>query len=433
MAEINFYLRNNTPNKETGILLYFSYNGTRLNICTVDRIDPKYWDSSNQKARQSKSFPTNAEFNTRLNNIKNKVQDIYRKYLNDNSQQQPLPATIKSLIMAGLFDQAEPLTNTSYTLISFAEHYINQIETNKRLSKTGKPLADSTKRIHKTHLAILKEFQATRRKPITFEDVTLDFYNDFKDHLTTVRKYSTNSIGKHIRTLKGILSDATETGKNTKLDFRSKRFLAPTEEVDNVYLNPTELTILYNYDLSQTPRLERVRDLFLVGCWTGLRFSDFNSISSKNIKDRYINIKTQKTGKEVVIPVHPTVSEIIKRYDGKTENSLPLPISNQKMNDYLKEIGKLVGFTEIIKRERTKAGKGVVINIPKFKHLTTHTARRSFATNAYNMGVPTLTIMAITGHKTETSFMKYIKVTPTEHASKLLAIWNDQPKLKIVS
>jgi len=432
MAEVNFYLRDNKSESETGVLLYFSYNGNRLNVCTVDRIDPKYWDNVNQKARQTKSFATNAEFNTRLGNVKNKVQDVYRKYLNDNDHQQPLPATIRSLIKAELLDKIEPLTNKSFTLITFAEYYVNQIETGKRLSKDGKRLSNSTLKIHKTHLAILKEYQLTKRKPITFEDITLEFYLDFTDHLTTVRKYSINSIGKHIRTLKGILNEATETGKNTKLDFKSKRFVAPTQEIDNVYLNPNELAILQAYDLSRNPRLERVRDLFLIGCWTGLRFSDFSAIPAKNIKEKYIHIKTQKTGKEVVIPIHPTVRSIIKKYDGKTENSLPLPISNQKMNDYLKEIGELAGLNEIIQRERTKAGKNTIINLPKFKHLTTHTARRSFATNSYNSNLPTLSIMAITGHKTETSFMKYIKVTPMEHASKLLAIWDQQSNLKLV-
>jgi integrase len=432
MAEVNFYLRDNNTTGDTGVLLYFSFNGKRLNICTVERINPKFWDSANQRARQTKSFPTNAEFNTRLTNVKNKVQDIYRKYLNDNDHQQPLPATMRALIKVELSEKVEPVTNKSFTLVTYTEHYVNQIETGKRVSKEGKRLSKSTLKIHKTHLAILKEFQLTKRKPITFEDITLEFYLDFTQHLTHVRKYSINTIGKHIKTLKSILNEATETGKNTKLDFKSKRFVAPTQEIDNIYLTPIELAILQDYDFSENPRLERVRDLFLVGCWTGLRFSDFSTIAAKNIKETVIQIKTQKTGKEVVIPIHPTVRQIINKYDGKTENNLPLPLSNQKMNDYLKEIGKLAGLNEIIQKGQTKAGKETIINLPKFKHLTTHTARRSFATNAYNMNVPTITIMAITGHKTETSFMKYIKVTPTEHADILLDIWNQQTNLKLV-
>lgn len=432
MAEVNFYLRDSKATGETGVLLYFSFNGNRLNVCTVERISPKFWDSVNQRAKQTKSFPTNSEFNTRLNNVKTKVQDLYRKYLNDNDLQQPLPATMRSLIKTELSEKVEAMSNKSYTLVSYAEFYINQIETGKRVSNEGKRLSKSTLKTYKTHLTILKEYQLTKRRPLTFDDVTLDFYSDFKQYLTHIRKYSINTIGKHIKTLKGILNEATETGKNTKLDFKSKRFAAPAQEIDNVYLNPNELVILQDYDFSDNVRLERVRDLFLVGCWTGLRFSDFSTITIKNIKEKFIQIKTQKTGKEVVIPIHPTVRSIMEKYEGKTENSLPIPLSNQKMNDYLKEIGELAGLKEIIQKTLTKAGNEIIINEPKYKFLTTHTARRSFATNSYNMNVPTITIMAITGHKTETSFMKYIKVTPTEHANKLLAIWDQQPNLKLV-
>ncbi|MBL4676398.1 MAG: site-specific integrase [Mucilaginibacter sp.] len=432
MAEVNFYLRDNKAEKDTGVLLYLSYNGVRLNICTVERINPKFWDATNQRAKQTKSFPTNAEFNARLNYVRNKVQETYRKYLNDNDQIQPSPLTIRTLIKFQFNGKTEKQASKPLTLVSYAENYVHQIETGKRITREGKRLSKSTLKIHKTHLSILKEYELTKQKPITFEDVNLDFYLDFTQYLTTIRKYSINTIGKHIKTLKGILNEATETGKNTKLDFKSKRFVAPAQAIDNVYLNADELKILEQYDFSANGRLDRVRDLFLIGCWTGLRFSDFSTIAVKNIKERVIQIKTQKTGKEVIIPIHPTVRAIINKYSGKTENGLPTPLSNQKMNEYLKEIGKAAGINEIIQKGITKAGKEVTINEPKYKYITTHTARRSFATNAYHLNVPSITIMAITGHSTESSFMKYIKVTPTEHASKLLEIWNRESNLKLV-
>ena len=96
---------------------------------------------------------------------------------------------------------------------------------------------------------------------------------------------------------------------------------------------------LAEYDLTEKPRLDRARDLFLVGCWTGLRFSDFNDIRPKNIKGDFIEIKTQKTGETVVIPIHSALKNIMEKYAGKTENSLPPSISNDKLNEYITHRG----------------------------------------------------------------------------------------------
>ncbi|TZF83253.1 site-specific integrase [Pedobacter sp. BS3] len=428
MADVNFYLRDNAAEKETGVMLFLSFYGKRVKIGTVEKINPKYWNAKKQRANKT-GFPTHVEFNQRLENYEKSTLNIYRQYLNDNDGEQPRPDTIKEFIQAELFNKQQPEKTLHHTLVTYAEHFLNEIETGRRLTKTGKPLSSSIYKIYKTHLSVLKQFQAKRRKPILFEDVTQDFYYDFVKFLTNSRKYSNNTIGKHIRTLKAILKDASFAGINTRIDFT--RFTAITEDVNNIYLNPQELETIFNLDLSQNPRLERVRDLFLVGCWTGLRFSDFSNINPKDIKGEFIEVKTQKTGKPVVIPIHPAITAIMKRYEGLTENSLPLPISNQKLNDYIKEVGELAGINETIQKERTTAGVKTVISTPKYELITTHTARRSFATNAYNMNVPTLTIMAITGHKTESNFMKYIKVTPKEHAEKLREIWHRQ-MLKVV-
>ncbi len=179
--------------------------------------------------------------------------------------------------------------------------------------------------------------------------------------------------------------------------------------------------------------LDRVRDLFLVGCHTGLRFSDFTTIpkQSIDISNGYISIKTQKTNKPVVIPIHKTVLKILNKYKDKTENSLPPALSNAKMNEYLKGIADLAGLNEIISKSKTIAGKEVTRNYKKWELVCTHTARRSFASNTYKMGIPVYTIMAITGHTSEKTFRNYIKLDETEHAKIIAGYWNRQ-ELKIV-
>ena len=237
-----------------------------------------------------------------------------------------------------------------------------------------------------------------------------------------------NTVGKKIQTLKIFLNEATARGINTNLKYQSTRFIAVTEESDNIYLTVEEIEKIYSLDLSDKPKLEKVRDLFVIGCWTGLRYSDWNKVRPENIQEGFVSLKQQKTGQPVVIPLHPTVQAILDKYDG----DLPRPITNQKFNEYLKLVAKLADFKEAITKQITRGGKTETIIRHKWEMVTTHTARRSFATNMYKMGVPSITIMAITGHRTETAFLKYIKVTPQEQAKLMREIWlNNGSYLKV--
>jgi integrase len=200
------------------------------------------------------------------------------------------------------------------------------------------------------------------------------------------------------------------------------------EDVDNIALSEADLKALEQLDLSSRPGLDRVRDQFLVGCYTGLRFSDFSRLTADNIRDGFIEITQQKTGKPVVIPIHQVVSDIIAKYEG----GLPEAISQQKTNDYLKDICKQVkSFREKASKTKTTGGMRTTVNYEKWEIVTTHTARRTFATNAYRQGIPTISIMAITGHKTERSFLKYIKVTSKEHAKIMAGVWNRNEMEKV--
>ena len=434
MAEVNFYLRETTPNKVTAVMMFFSYRNKRFKIGTIDKINTKFWDSENQRAKQTKSFPIYPEYNTALQNKKNIALDVYRSYLNDHDQQQPSAEKIKELIKAKLLaeenvDQEQPEMG-NYNLLSFTELFIKESESGKRLSDKGTPIQPNTIKIYRTLKKNLIEFKTSKRYNLNFENIDLAFFEDYKEYMTFEKKYATNTLAKHIRVLKVIMNEAVERNL-TRVAFTGKRYKAKTEQTETVYLDKGELKTLYELDLSKNSRLERVRDLFLVGCWTGLRFSDFNNISPKDIKADFIEIKTQKTQKTVIVPIHPYVKMIMKKYSGKTENSLPPTISNQKMNEYLKDVAQKAKFNELISLQYTKAGKQVTTDVLKHELISSHTARRSFATNMYLDNFPTISIMAITGHTTESSFMKYIRVTPKEHAEKLRIHWNE-PLLKVV-
>lgn len=227
-----------------------------------------------------------------------------------------------------------------------------------------------------------------------------------------------NTIGHKIQTLKTWLNEATYKGVNTNQQYKNTRFRATTERTDSVYLSVEELEQIYRTDC-KSERLNKVRDLFLIGAFTGLRFSDFTSITRENIKGNIINIEQRKTGKRVSIPLHLIVSEIWHKYGEK----LPLPISNQKFNEYIKEVCKIAGIDSLEQKNITKGGFRVCQTYRKYELITSHTARRSFATNLYLSGFPTLSIMQITGHRTERAFMAYIRVTQEQHAKLLQKHW----------
>ncbi len=316
------------------------------------------------------------------------------------------------------------------TLFGFFADLIVQSKTGGRLvHKTGQPYSISTIKAYTTTLNHLTTFHATRKRKIDFNTVDIDFYTDFVEYLAKTLKMTSNSIGKYIKTLKTVLNEATERGINSNLQYRSRKFSTISEQTDSIYLNDAEIKELEDLELSNNKRLESVRDLFLVGCFTGLRFSDFSILTAGNIKDGFIEITQTKTGAPVVIPLHQTVKKIIEKYN----EQLPPSISNQKTNEYLKDLADMVpGLKKTFTRSFTKGGLKVTKTFEKRELLVTHTARRSFATNEYLHGTPAITIMAITGHKTEKAFLRSIKLTPTEHAKLLKLHWDKRNELKAV-
>ncbi|HVW99216.1 MAG TPA: site-specific integrase [Candidatus Babeliaceae bacterium] len=173
-------------------------------------------------------------------------------------------------------------------------------------------------------------------------------------------------------------------------------------------------------DLSGNSSPEKIRELFLIGCYTGLRYSDYSTLTTDKIKGGFIRGIQIKTGDPVTIPLHDAVIRILKKYP----NGLPKSSSNQKTNKYLKDVGKEIPRLKAeIEKQFAKAGEKKRVKFKKWELLTTHTARRSLATNALLESTPTLTIMAITGHKTEKAFLKYKKLSSADYAKLLKEQW----------
>jgi integrase len=400
MPQATFILKEPKSKEETLIYLLYRYNGIRLKYSTGWKILQKFWNGKTQRARETVQFPKHGELNTLLKNLANEVQDAHRKLINDR-----ITVTSDRLKLALDEFQQKRNKNTFYDIISFAENWVETID---RKKNTKKQLKHAIKK--------LKDFKQATNASLHFDMINLDFYDAFKNFLLA-KNYSTNSIGTVIKNVKVFMNEAVERKLTTNLEFRNKRFKVVEEPTETIYLNEEELKKIYEVDLSEEARLDRVRDLFIIGCYTGLRFSDLVQLRNEHISNDKIKIKTQKTGEFVAIPLHPYVREILDKYNGVP----PQNISNQKMNDYLKELGQESKIKEGILISFTKGGMSQSIVHEKWKLITTHTARRSFATNAYLAGVPTIRIMQITGHRTEKSFMKYIKISQEDNANKLLS------------
>lgn len=423
MAKLNFYLREKTKDGDTPIILFISFNSNRFKYPTGKVIHPKFWNESEQVARQVKDFPLAKIFNETLKFLKGTAEKELES-LSNELQRPPSIEELKKRLDEVLnpSEASHEVDNRLPTFLELFDRFIQDSENGSRLTANGKRFEKRTLQKYSTVYDSLTDFG--KKYHLTFDSIDKNFYTKFVAFLNK-KKYTLNTVGKYIQVIKTFLTFATENGYNTNLFFKSKQFKTFAVPGFSIYLTESDIKAIYEKDLSNSPALERVRDLFVVGCWTGLRFSDFTAIKPENIEQDYLQIKTFKTGEKVIIPIHPLVREIMAKYDGKYPNSLPPAISNQKMNDYLKEISKTVGNLKVpVEAEYQKGGFKVTETKQKWELVTTHTARRSFATNVFKSGFPAISLMKITGHKTEKSFLLYIKVTPEENAHKLLDHWN---------
>lgn len=270
----------------------------------------------------------------------------------------------------------------------------------------------------------IKDFENHINRRVRIDSFDLEMYDAFVLFCMEIKKYSVNGTGDIIKNVKVLLKKAKEFGFDIHRDIELPEFSVLREESFSVVLDEEEIEKIFLHDFSDNLRLSNCRDIAIIGLWTGLRVSDFLSLPNINPESKFIEVKPKKTantsGIKVIIPIHPQIKKIL------TIRGMPKMISDVKFNLYIKEVCMEVGITNKVKGSLMdlETNRKKVDFYPKYKLISSHACRRSFATNLYKMDFPTLSIMKITGHTTERSFLKYIKVTPSEHAEKLLKHWN---------
>ncbi len=408
MASLKFYL-NRPKVKTSGIHFLLNYGAFEMKDGKKKYLPFKYYidesiDTANWgkgKAKASKTFPQYPDFNKKLERIEDKTLTILRKLQDEGIHVNEV--TLKSALDKELKAQKDFTPDINTHLTVFADDFI------KKSKKKG-----STKSQYQPTFDNLKEYEKLYETKLRFLEIDMKFYEKFIDFLID-KEYSPNTIGNRIKNLKVFMNDAFKKRIPVCLDFKLPEFKKPSEETSSVYLTEDELLQLYHLDLKGDSILEKTRDLFLIGAYTGFRFSDFSTLNIENFgKDDVIQKRTIKTDQDVVIPVHPIIQSIIKR----NNNEIP-KVAYPTFTVAIKDVVKAAKIDYKVSYIETKGGRSEVKIEPKWKLVSSHTARRSFATNAYLAGVPTISIMKMTGHKTESSFMKYIKITLEENAKKL--------------
>lgn len=433
MGDVNFYLKAPEATGKCLIYLQFKYQGHRFKYSFGETIDPgkklkngdyEHWSVKKQRLKSSRHTTKDGKhsLNDLMDNLSEVLLSAYRREraISGNPPKIKLKEALDEFFNQNSDNQDRP------TLFKLIERFINN-----EISHKGEKKALNTLNKYKTAKSHLLEFQRLNKYPVDFETINLDFFYRYIDFLRTHRfekvkgsharavpseeGLSQNSIAKDIDVLKVFMNEAIDLGYTKNIGHKHKKFTASWVDVDSVYLTEKELLKLYHHDFTGNAKYEEVRDLFLFGSYTGLRFSDYSTVKPENILtidgEQFLKIVTQKTGELVIIPCNPIVLNIFSKYAANA-NKLPKAPSLPKFNLWIKEACQAAGLTDT----------GRLVDDPGkelWECVSSHTCRRSFATNLYLEGFPTTEIRKITGHTTEKAFNKYIKVSKLDAARKL--------------
>lgn len=410
MPNVKFIIRGKSDSPQTVYVTARFGRNEKLMYATPLKVDSVFWDAERQRVKSTRYCP----YRDNVNDALRALDDMLSRFVTDSVRNGGV-LTKDSIrhILDVHFGKARDVSRSFH---DFFDEFTEECMTRMNEKRGGQLVTYKTMREYaRTHYYI-RGYEEERKTILGYQDIDQHFLSDFVSFLQR-QNLSVNTISHKVICIKAVMRAAAERGLTDNMRWRFYR--NSSEPSESVYLTEEELDAIYMLDLSGNERLRRVRDLFLCGCWTGLRFSDITRIKAENIEGGMIRVRQSKTNAVVTIPIHPVFKEIWETYNGE----LPTDISNQKFNAYIKEVCLAAGITSNVAKSITRGGKRITTIYKKWELVASHTARRSFATNLYKSGFPAISIMKITGHKTEAAFLKYIKVTSDEHAALLAEHW----------
>ncbi len=410
----------------------------RLHYPTKQSCRPSEWNAIKQ--RPASTFRYYKTVKDELDRIAEKIISIY------DSNTSITLADFKDRLDRSLGRKIKdgPDPYDSSTFIGFISDYSQR---KKRLSS----LSENTIKKYTTVANKLKSYHLATGGGINYNDFDISFVDNYLIWLyDNTGTNSANTANKDFATIKLLLKKSYKEDLHSNTIFTDEEFGVKRVKTIIIALNEKQVQLISDCDLNEHVEelkkekitlefADKVKDWFLVACYSSLRWSDFTSIEPENIinkgEDYFIKIETQKGKKEVTIPINKKLFELLAKYN----NTAPV-MSSQKFNDTIKVICRLAGLTQSVDVSVHDKGKVNKDKLPLYSKISAHSGRRTWASINYHKGFPMLLLMACTGHSKESTFLSYIGVSSEDKADRLMKLMkkdeadivSNQPKLKAV-
>lgn len=428
MATVKLYLA--TDKNPANIYIRF-LNGRAIDIVSQINVfvNPKTWDKDRQKIRNVIEVPNRDTLNSKFDKLKTFVVDEFNLDFMDGQiiDKQWLDSAVSKFFNRPKQEVKKTIESHNVYYSDFANWWLNNKAKTWKTEKNAYLNTTAIKQ-YKSFVKIFEKFERKKNVKVRFKTLTSDQINDFVTFLEDDEVYAENTVLRHVSRLTFFCNRAEGLNIDVNKNFQEKIFITKTEEVMEPYHPENEIESIFKYDFSYNETLDDVCDNYIIGLWTGLRVSDFNNnLDISNIDGDFIEIKTEKTDTWVSIPIHPHVRQILNKRMGL----LPPKLSDQKFNKYIKDICFVVGIdNEMRGKLFDKETKRDIIGVyPKYKLVSSHICRRSFATNLYGL-VPNAVIQEVGGWSTEKMMLKYIKKTKRESAEVIRDTWKKKYETK---
>lgn len=401
--------------KVPGVLVYRAYWSDAKQCNDTSRKFIKPWEKEEM-----------ADINKRLNDLKGEILTLATKTSEDEITKSWLAREIDKILHPNKYTTKE---DKPLTLLEIVLQFVEDAEQGKVLHDGQRLKAGTVKTYRQVYNYLVKFATSEKRKDYKTDELTVLWYDRFVSFLYS-QGMNKNSCGKEVKCLKTILNKRIPHSQRAGCEFIVRgQCQVLKEDVNNVYLNEKQLAVMAAHPF--TGGLEKVRDLFLLLAWSGQRYSDLEQLTAANIhtsqdgKHRYFKVRQTKTDAIVFVPIVPELEAVLDKYN----DCPPKPISNQKFNDFIKEVckaiaetkaGKAAGFADTVELERTRDAEKQTTCKPFYECVTSHCGRRSFATNGYRRDMPLPLLMSVTGHTSEAMFFKYIKEDPEQGRERML-------------
>ena len=407
MENLHFYLRNKDRQNTYAIYLTARKDKKTFAIYTQCRVKAEEW--SKEKQRVLRSNPRYSQINAQLNNFAVWADEFFY----DNMRKAIISPSLESWEI--YWRKKFNLDKNEIDLYNFYENFISNLDTRQNLQ--GCTITQSRRKNYERNFSLLKEFNFGRER-ISFNSFNLSVFEDFINFLTYKKNFSKNYIRQQIKIIKAVFLAAEKQG--VEVNNAYKKITVKEEITSHLALTEDELKIIAAWDFSEDIKLDNVRDLFVIGCFTGLRYSDLSRLN-KDKFDTFINIIAKKTGKETHVPISEPIIKILNKRNG----NLPQKISAVNFNTNIKNVLFQCGINREIEQKQTKGGQRIIESKKAYEIVSSSTARRTFATILYNRNVPLLQICEFTGHSDTKTLLRYINPKPGTAAKTVKSIFDN--------